>query len=269
MPTITTSDGVRLNYLESGDRGGPPVVLLAGFRAPATSWQWQWDALHGHRVLSLDRRSHGDSEDPPAGHTMARHGQDLDAFLAALEIRDAVLVGGSMGASTIWSYIKGFGTDRIRGVVSVDQTPMMLNTDDWPHGFYGYTDQNRETYFAKGVPDTGRKPKRSAKTAMRMMKALGLSPLDAVREVKLSDTALALLHDHAVADWRSVVGGCDRPMLLVAARDSDYWPCEHATACAEQNPAVRAAIIEECGHAANIERPDEFNRILVDFIGGL
>jgi len=37
MPTITTSDGVRLNYLESGEPAGPPVVLVAGFRAPATS----------------------------------------------------------------------------------------------------------------------------------------------------------------------------------------------------------------------------------------
>jgi pimeloyl-ACP methyl ester carboxylesterase len=34
MPTITTSDGVRLHYLDDGDPAGPPVVLLAGFRAP-------------------------------------------------------------------------------------------------------------------------------------------------------------------------------------------------------------------------------------------
>jgi pimeloyl-ACP methyl ester carboxylesterase len=269
MPTITTSDGVRLNYLEGGDPSGRPVVLIAGFRAPATSWYLQWDALSAYRVISLDRRSHGTSEDPPEGHTMARHGQDLNDVLNALELRDVVLVGGSMGASTIWSYLKGFGSERVRAAVSVDQTPMMLNTDRWAYGFYGYSEANRDTYFAKGIPDTGHKPKRSAKTAMRMMKALGLSPLDLVRGVTLSPTALALLHDHAVADWRDVVAGCDKPMLLVAARDSDYWPCEHATGFTERNPNVRAAVIEQCGHAANIERPEEFNRILVDFLGGL
>jgi non-heme chloroperoxidase len=63
--------------------------------------------------------------------------------------------------------------------------------------------------------------------------------------------------------------GSDKPMLLVAARDSDYWPSEHATGFSERNPNVRAAVIEQCGHAANIERPEEFNRILVDFLGGL
>jgi non-heme chloroperoxidase len=269
MPTITTSDGVRLNYLEGGDPDGPPVVMLAGFRAPATSWYLQWPALDAYRVLSLDRRSHGASEDRPVGHTMARHGEDLNDFLAALDIRDAVLVGGSMGASTIWSYLKGFGTDRVRGMVSVDQTPMMLNTDGWQNGFYGYSNANRDTYFAKGIPNTGRKTKRSGKTAMRLMKALDLSPLDLVRGVRLPDTALDLLHDHAVSDWRAEVTGCDKPVLLVAASESEFWPKEHATDCAQRSANVRAAVIEQCGHAANIEHPDEFNRLMVEFIGSL
>src|SRR5215467_13063727 len=154
MPAITTSDGVRLNYLDDGDPAGPPVVLVAGFRAPATSWYLQQAPLQaaGHRVVSFDRRSHGESEDPASGHTMARHGEDLGEFLTALDLRDAILVGGSMGASTIWSYIKQSGTDRVRAAVSVDQTPMMLNTDDWPYGFYGYTAANRDTHFATGIP---------------------------------------------------------------------------------------------------------------------
>jgi hypothetical protein len=41
MPTITTSDGVRLNHLEGGDPSDRAVVLIAGFRAPATSWYLQ------------------------------------------------------------------------------------------------------------------------------------------------------------------------------------------------------------------------------------
>ena len=267
MPTVTTSDGVRLSYLDDGNPGGPPVVLVAGFRSPATSWSLQWGALRegGFRVLSLDRRSHGASEDPPTGHTMARHGEDLADFLAALDLRDAVLVGGSMGASTIWSYIKGFGTGRLRSMVSVDQTPKMLNADDWGYGFYGYTDANRDTYFAKGIPRGGHRPKRSLKTARRMMKALDLSAMDIVRGVQLPSTALALLHDHATQDWRSVVTGCDVPVLMVAARQSEFWPCEHATELAGAGTKIEAAVLD-CGHAANIERPEEFNQLLLWFL---
>jgi pimeloyl-ACP methyl ester carboxylesterase len=57
-------------------------------------------------VIALDRRSHGDSEDPAGGHTMARHGRDLHNVLTGLGLDDAILVGGSQGASTIWSYVR-------------------------------------------------------------------------------------------------------------------------------------------------------------------
>jgi len=45
VPELSTSDGVRLNYLESGDPAGRPVLLVAGFRAAATTWKPQLGAL--------------------------------------------------------------------------------------------------------------------------------------------------------------------------------------------------------------------------------
>lgn len=55
MPRITASDGVRLNFIESGDPNGRPVLLVAGFKAPATSWKPQFSALEaaGHRVIAM------------------------------------------------------------------------------------------------------------------------------------------------------------------------------------------------------------------------
>src|SRR5690349_2593681 len=118
MPTITTNDGVALNYLDEG--GGPAIVLLAGYTAPADSWALQGDALvaAGFRAVAVDRRSHGGSESPMFGQRMSRHGKDLSDSLAALDLRDVVLVGGSMGANVIWAYVDLFGTDLVRGVVS-------------------------------------------------------------------------------------------------------------------------------------------------------
>jgi non-heme chloroperoxidase len=63
-----------------------------------------------------------------------------------------------------------------------------------------------------------------------------------------------------------VVTACDVPVLMVAARDSEFWPCEHATAMAEAGSKVEAAVIADSGHAVNIERPDEFNQLLLRFI---
>ncbi len=69
---------------------------------------------------------------------------------------DVILVGGSMGGNTIWSYVDQFTADRVRAIAIIDQTPKMLNTPDWPHGFYGYDASNIDTYFAEKIPDTGK-----------------------------------------------------------------------------------------------------------------
>jgi pimeloyl-ACP methyl ester carboxylesterase len=262
MPTISTDDGVRLAYDDEGT--GAPVVLIAGFKAPRTSWLFQRDALlaHGYRVIALDRRSHGDSAEGPAGgNTMARHGQDLNEVLTALDLRDAIAVGGSQGASTIWSYVRQFGTERIRAAIAVDQTPKMLNSDDWPYGFYGYTEGNRDTYFADGIPRTGHEPPRAPEVGRRMLQALSRPGTDPTKRPPLSPTDLALLHDHAIQDWRPEITGMAVPMLLVAARQSDFWPYEHAAAAGAQS-----AIMENVGHAANIEDPDQFNTIMLNFL---
>lgn len=265
MPTFTTDDGVRLHYLDEGS--GTPVVLVAGFRAPATSWRYQTPALleKGFRVLSLDRRSHGPSEDTAEGQTMQRHGADIGNFLDALGLDDVALVGGSMGASASWAYLGRSGGARLRAIVSVDQTPKMLNEGDWSNGFYGYTPENRDTYFSAGIPRTGQAPKRDLKTVRRMMKAIDVSLWEMLTQRKIAPNLLHLLHDHAVADWRDTIASSGVPVLMVAARHSDYWPSAHATAMAELNPRVTAAVVDS-GHAVNIEAPEAFNRTLIEFL---
>ena len=144
MPTITSSDGVQLNYLETGDPTARPVVLIAGFKAPATSWHYQQKPLAraGYRVIAFDRRGHGRSGTGDGPHTMDRHGADIHDLLVALELDDVTLVGQSMGGNAIWALVQQFGAGGIRDVVIVDQTPKMLNTADWPFGFYDYDEAN-------------------------------------------------------------------------------------------------------------------------------
>lgn len=80
---------------------------------------------------------------------------------------------------------------------------------------------------------------------------------------------MALPRDHAQQDWRDVVARVDVPVLMLAARNSQYWPCEHAAAAVGGNPHGRAVVVENWGHAANIDRPDELNAILLEFLRGL
>ena len=265
MTTVHADDGVRLEVAESGDPAGRPVVLLAGFKAPATSWRSQIGALEraGHRVLAVDIRGHGTAERPEAPADMDRRGADVHRVLSALDLSDVDLVGGSMGGNTIWAYVSAFGPDRLRSITIVDQTPRMLNGDDWAYGFYGYDASNADTYFAETIPDTGHGTPlaRRGLRLVRLLRALGDRS-----ERTISAGELALLNDHAKRDWRPVIAATAVPTLFVAGADSEYWPAEHAAASAAIAPRGTSVVLAHDGHAANIEQPRAFNRALLAFL---
>ena len=80
-------------------------------------------------------------------------------------------------------------------MVAVDQTPKMVNTPDWPYGFYGLVPDNVGTFFAEGVPDTGRgRPTEASAAAMGAVdpapgRAARLPRPDAFNEVLLDCVA--------------------------------------------------------------------------------
>ena len=87
-------------------------MLVAGFKAPATSWKPQLGALEkaGYRVIALDRRGHGASEIGPDGaHTMDRHGADIGDAIARSGSRTPRVVGQSMGGNAIWALLLASG----------------------------------------------------------------------------------------------------------------------------------------------------------------
>lgn len=265
MTAITDGHGVE--YTEHGDPAGRPVVLLAGFKAPASSWRSQVPALvgAGHRVLAVDLPGHGAAGPLPAGTTMERRGRDLHAFLERLDLTGAVLVGGSMGGNTIWALASQYGAGRLGAAVVVDQTPKMLNTPDWPHGFYGYDARNADTYFAEGIPSTGHGTP-LWRRGVRLVRLLrGLRGADRA----LTPAELHLLNDHAARDWRDTVAGVEVPVLFVAGAESELWPADHAAASAALAPRGSAAVVRSAGHGVNMERPHAFNGGLLRFLSDL
>ncbi|GAA2175719.1 alpha/beta hydrolase [Agrococcus versicolor] len=262
---VTVDDGYRVHVAEHGDPTGRVVVLVAGFKAAATSWRFQIRSLSdaGYRVLAVDLRGHGATEAIGRGVTMQRRAADLAAVLEQLELRDVTLVGGSMGGNTIWAYVEAHGTDRLRSIVVVDQTPRMQNGDGWLHGYYGYDASNRDTFFAEGIPPTGVGTPiwRRGMRLVRILQAMG----DAGRG-GLSPAELDVLGDHAKADWRPVIASTDIPVLLVAGAESELWPATHAAAAAALAPEGESAVILRAGHATNIEQPEAFDRGLLAFL---
>jgi pimeloyl-ACP methyl ester carboxylesterase len=85
---------------------GQPLVLLHGLASNARIWDGVAPRLVGAglRVVALDLRGHGESEQPDDGYDFASVGQDLSSALAGLELERPVLVGHSWGAHVALQY---------------------------------------------------------------------------------------------------------------------------------------------------------------------
>ena len=60
----------------------------------------------------------------------------------------------------------------------------------------------------------------------------------------------------------------DVPVLMVAGRQSQFWPCEHAEAAVRDTAQGRAVVVEDSGHAVNFDQPEEFDKVLLGLPGG-
>ena len=95
---FTTSDGVRLSYLEAGREHGRTVVFVPGWTMPAWIFEAQIEALDDrYHVVALDPRGQGESEVPAFGYAAERRGRDVAELIAAAcseEVGHRVVVVG-------------------------------------------------------------------------------------------------------------------------------------------------------------------------------
>lgn len=127
---------VQLHVEDTGGTGRP-VVLVHGWPLSGESWAAQIPALHdaGFRVIAYDRRGFGRSEKPTHGYDYDTLADDLAGLIVELDLRDAVLVGFSMGGGEVARYVSLHGQDRLGGVVfAAAVTPCLMQSADNPQG---------------------------------------------------------------------------------------------------------------------------------------
>jgi non-heme chloroperoxidase len=129
------STNIDLYYEDHGS--GQPVVLIHGYPLDGHSWEKQIPGLldTGHRVIAYDRRGWGQSSQPSFGYDYDTFAADLNTIMTTLDLRDAVLVGFSMGTGEVARYLGRYGSDRIDKVAFLAPVPpFLLKTNDNPTG---------------------------------------------------------------------------------------------------------------------------------------
>jgi len=139
MPAVTVgqenNSDIEIHYEDHGD--GQPVVLIHGYPLSGRGWDKQVPALlaAGHRVITYDRRGFGQSSQPTTGYDYDTFAADLAALVEHLDLREAVLVGHSMGTGEVTRYLAAYGSARVaKGVLVSPIPPFLLQTPDNPEG---------------------------------------------------------------------------------------------------------------------------------------
>ncbi|KZU27785.1 MULTISPECIES: alpha/beta fold hydrolase [Lactobacillaceae] len=238
---------------------GRPLVFVNGFGSYKEIWCDQVKTFaRRYQAVYFDARGQGESTGSVA-MDLATQAMDLDQVLKQLELKRPVLIGHSMGASVIWAWRKLHRDVPLAGIVVVDQSPKMLNDDNWQFGFVNLTAETEDLQLMTPRPGHETLHGMAPQVMYAFLRAESQHPFDRVE-------GKALLQDHFEADWRGGVMAEAMPVLYVCAAQSPYFPIGYGPWLEEHNRCVRAVVLQSCGHDIMAEVPEAFDQTLRHFL---
>ncbi|MFD1513985.1 alpha/beta fold hydrolase [Halomarina rubra] len=268
MSYVETEDGAELHYDERGD--GDTVLLVHGWTMDAEYW-WQKnvDVLAAdHHVVSYDLRGHGRSEAGDGEHTLARYAADLDHLVGALDLDDVTLVGWSMGAAVVLTYVDRYGTDALRALVLADQSPHFYSEEGWEYPLFGEFSAEALDGVVAGMHAA------RAETVKPLLGTFFAVPPEAETVDEMyertartpTEAATAVLTDMARTDLRPALAAIDVPTLLCYGERSAVFPGDVGGWLEATIPDAELVRFEESGHCPQWEEPEKFNAELTAFV---
>ncbi|MCC8938116.1 alpha/beta fold hydrolase [Bradyrhizobium sp. Arg68] len=269
MPYATADDGVRLYFEETGS--GHPVILVHEFAGDLRSYEPQMRHFgKRYRTIAYNARGFPPSDVPEqvASYSQARAADDILAVLDHIGADKAHIVGLSMG---------GFATLHF-GIRHHDRARSLCIGGCG----YGAELDKRETFRAEAdvIANTIRK---DGMPAFAERYAYGPTRVQYENKDPRGHAEFkAMLAEHSAVGSANTQQGVqkERPSLytltdemkritvptLIITGDED-WPCLLPGILMKQSiPSAALAVMPNCGHAINIEEPDEYNRIVGDFL---
>ena len=262
---------IELHYEDHG--AGRPVVLIHGWPLSGRSWENQVPALvaAGYRVIAYDRRGFGNSSQPWGGYDYDTFAADLDALLEHLDVREATLVGFSMGGGEVVRYLGTYGSDRVaQAVLAAAVPPYLYKSDDNPDGGL---DDDAIAGFQAGV-----KSDRLAfldQFTTGFFSASGqLKVSEAQREYARDIAAFAspkgtldCITAFARTDFRGDLEQVTVPTLIIHGDSDAIVPFEvSGKRSAESITDSDLVVIEGGPHGINASHAEEFNQALLAFL---
>ncbi|HEX7102485.1 MAG TPA: alpha/beta fold hydrolase [Nitrolancea sp.] len=249
------------------DSGGnhPALVLLQGFMASRPIWKWQIEAFAPHyRVITMDNRDAGESDPEPVTYAVADMADDLAGLLDALKVERASVLGHSMGGYIALAFAERH-PDRLDKLILVSTSALAGGVLGRPAPTY-----NRERWIDDPVE----------RTFQRYGAMTGPGYFDTRREQltaiaqtargnRMSFEAMTRQSDSAFMshDARAALPQITAPTLVIHGTVDPTIPLSAGRRIADAISGARLAEFADVGHLPHLERTQEFNRVVLDFLG--
>ena len=248
---------VQINYREDGDPGSAPVVFSNSL---GTDYRL-WDAVVPYlpenlRIIRYDKRGHGLSSCPPPPYSMDSLVSDAELLIDHLRVKDCLFVGLSIGGMTAQA-LAAKRPDLVRAMV-ISNTAARIGTPDiWQDridtaqrgGIEKLGDGVMERWFSKEF--------RSTPDLSTWRNMLVRQPTDGY--VGCS----AAIRD---TDLHSATSGLTLPTLAIAGDVDGSTPADLVRETAALIKGSRFHLIRGAGHLPCVEKPEEYARVLSEFI---
>ena len=274
---VDAHDGGSIRLLERG--AGRPLLLIHGITLQAGVWSPQMHLMADrYRVLAMDVRGHGESQAGQDGFGRKVAARDVAAVLEHFDLRDAIIVGHSMGGMILMEFAGDFPDhleERVSGLVFMDTAAyQLLPRPALP--IAQALGRRVKRRFEAGRPVPQRAVGEDDLSWFMTRMAFGSRPparaVDQVRrflEEVPQSTSLPSGIDLLDHDARDALRATRTPsMVLVGSRDT-LTPVWAARRIARFLPRSRLEVLPGAGHQLMQERPAEVARLLDDFVAGL
>lgn len=250
--------GVRLRYAYQGDAGGEPIILLHGYTDSWLSYSAVLPLLDKkYRVYILDQRGHGESDRPVGGYALRQFADDVLAFMDHMKIKQATIVGHSLG-SFVGQHVAAAAPDRVKRLVLSASATTIRNAV--------VTDLQREVNTLKDpVPEkfvrdfqlsTAFQPLADEFVTAVVKESLNL-PARVWREVMAE-----MLSPDAQVELKKI----KVPTLILWGDKETIFPRSEQDLLLAALPNARLKVYEDTGHAMHWERPERFAKDLQEFM---
>ncbi len=263
--------GIRLHYLDWGNQGQPPMLLLHGFLGHAHVWDDLALTLRDrYHVIALDQRGHGQSQWLENGaYTLADHFSDIAGLVEALRLDPFILLGHSMGGRNALFYA-ACHPHKVARLILVDARPASNSqgSESLRHLLASFPRQ--ASSFEEGVGILrSLYPFLSKKTCRHIFRH-GFNRISPGRFVPRCDLRMIQeleRSDGAIEDLWPFLESVACPTLIVRGQDSSFLSPEEAQAMCRRISGAELREIPKAGHLPGLENPRAFRKAVIQFLG--